>query len=214
MNRSHLPVVFALGLLAASMVSAAAAFGQEDSLKSNLTLAQEAVRAAAGEVLTRSGITAGEHVALRVEQGAESWITEQAFAAELKAAGHDVVLGGTVMPADGAVIEIRHPTISVRYTDPSEDGLFGTRRVRRTVAAEFSCMVASAPGANVRMSESLSRALSDTVRVDAVPGIEPAGLNSTRGELPQERFIDRIVEPFVIVGTTGVVVYLLFNIRS
>ena len=168
----------------------------------------------ATDLLARSGIAQGERIVLRVDAAPESWITRQSFAAALQQAGHVVAVADSAQRPEGTTIDIRAPSLSVRYTEPTEEGLFGTRRVRRTVSAEVSCLVTSLPAGTVRLSETVTRALSDSVRVDAVPGIESPGIGSTHGELPQDRFIDRIVEPFVIVGATGIAVFLLFNIRS
>src|ERR1043166_2546268 len=54
----------------------------------------------------------------------------------------------------------------------------------------------------------------DTVAVDEVQGLELAAAKTTHGELPSESFLDRVLEPVVIIGATGVSIYLFFHVRS
>jgi hypothetical protein len=165
----------------------------------------------AAEVLGRSSLAAGEKIFIRVEPAADSWITQEAFVQSARAAGHEVLLADS---AAAVRIEIRAPSVNVRYSDAFQDGLFGTRWSVRTAGAGFSCLVARGSERRVVVSDAFTASASDTVRVDDLPALESSSVASTRGAAPSEGFIDRIVEPFIIVGATGVAVYLLFNIRS
>lgn len=188
---------------------------QEDPLpRSNLDLQQEAIQSLAGEVLARTGIASGVRLSVRVDPGEEHWIAEHSFVAALRASGFEVALAESGRASDGVLIEIAGPVLGVRYSDPFRESFLGARKVARTVSARFACMVTTGPDGLLLLSETFSRSVSDTVRADDIPGIESFSLKSTRAVLPPDGFIDRIVEPFIIVGATGVAVYLLFNIRS
>lgn len=193
-----------------------AAYQEGAPPRTNLELQSVLVRALAVEVIDRAGIAAREPLALRISGGGEEeWITRQAFVTALRSSGFDVATGDGGAGHEGrARIELLGPVLSVHYSEPFQDGLFGTARVARDVSARFDCMVEGSPGGSVRLSDAFSRSHRDTVRLDELPVLESASLRSTRGELPHDRFIDRIVEPFIIVGATGVAVFLLFNIRS
>ena len=70
------------------------------------------------------------------------------------------------------------------------------------------------PFGEILSSKSISEEISDTVSVDDISTVEDPNINITHAELPTEPFIDKFVEPFVIIGATGVAVYLFFHVRS
>jgi hypothetical protein len=189
----------------------AQAFQAPAASRPNLDLQRELSTKLFAEVLGRSSLAAGERLYLRIEQVPEGWIAEQAFLQAARGAGFAVTLADSTAPV---TVDLRAPSTSVRYSDAFDDDVLGERRAVRTVSASFSCIVSASPRHDVRYSGAMSESLSDTVRVDEISSLESAGVKSTQGVPPSDSFIDRIVEPFVIVGATGVAVYLLFNIRS
>lgn len=176
-----------------------------------LDLQRALVMELASRVLERSSIGHGERILVRVDAVPERWITEQAFLQAARAGGYEVSLSDTTTPV---AVELRAPAVGVRYSDSFQDGFLGTRKTVRTVWAGFSCVVSAAPRGDVRLSYAFASSISDTVRVDDIPSLESSSVRSTQGSPPSDGFLDRIVEPFIIVGATGVAVYLLFNIRS
>jgi hypothetical protein len=104
--------------------------------------------------------------------------------------------------------------LNVRYNNMFKDGIFGAKHVEREVSVQYSSDLRNQLTDEILSSGTHSRMYTDTVAVDDIGSIENESINVTRGELPSEAFLDRFIEPFVIIGATGVAIYLLFHIRS
>ena len=94
------------------------------------------------------------------------------------------------------------------------EGMFGAKKVKRTVTAEMAYQTIDADTREMRANGTLTKSKSDTVFVDMVPDLETANVQSTHAVLPDDSVLDRIFEPVVIVGAAGVAIYLFFHIRS
>jgi hypothetical protein len=104
--------------------------------------------------------------------------------------------------------------LNVRYNNMFKEGIFGSKHVEREVAVQFSSDLRNQVTNEILTGGTHSRLYIDTVAVEDVGSIENESVSVTHGELPSEAFLDRFIEPFVIIGATGVAIYLLFHIRS
>lgn len=175
---------------------------------------QSLIEAIGRELLPSLSVPVGETIALSCQSGEEGWIVQQSLAAALTRAGMKVYVGRDSVPAPNLVVEVRSVALGVGYTDLSRDQVMGTRRITRTVSAAFVCLATDARTGKVLFSGTPARQLADTVSADDVPALESPTVRSTHADLPSGSFLDRMVEPFVILGATGIAVYLLFHVRS
>jgi hypothetical protein len=205
-------IAFVVALASLACAALGRADGDDSRARATLDVQRLAAQDLAAEALRRAGIAAGERVWLRVDAADDRWITEQAFLRAASAAGAAIGVGDSA--GQGTRVEVHAPVVRVRYGDAWQDGLFGRALTERTVAVEFSCTILPAGGGEVRLADQFTKSITDTVRVDDIASLETASVRSTQGEPPRESFLDRIAEPFLIVGATGVAVYLLFNIRT
>ena len=93
-------------------------------------------------------------------------------------------------------------------------GLFGKKYVNRSVKVSMQAQVIESETGNVLLSRHFTDEFHDTVVVDNVNLLEDENIPMTRAKLPDESLIDRFIEPIVIIGATGVAVFLFFHIRS
>jgi len=181
----------------------------------NLELLQGLLQSAAGEIASRSHVAAGDTVELRALEGADGWVVENSILRALKALECTVMVNRTASPAHSGVrVEIGPSTMGVRYDQMFRDGFFGAKKVRRRVSVSMTYQTVRARNGEILAADILERASTDTVAVDDVARLEDPTMKSTRGELPSDQFLDKVVEPFIIIGATGVAVYLLFHVRS
>jgi len=183
--------------------------------KSNLEIMQQAVQQITNEMLESARlVNAGDSISVRVQPRAESWIVEQALTKELKA--HQVVVYASQdsIALTKYVLHVPSMELNVRYNNMFKDGIFGSKHVEREVAVQFSGDLRNQVTNEILAGGTHSRLYTDTVAVEDVGSIENESISVTRGELPSEAFLDRFIEPFVIIGATGVAIYLLFHIRS
>ena len=192
-----------------------AMLASDDTLatSTNLEIQQNLIRSIAADIVARSGIAKEESIAVRFLPIEDGWIIENAFLKSLQLFGNTVSIGQE-NHSQSILIEVASAEVNVQYSDMHHDGFLGTKKVKRTLSARLDCKIIEGKSGVVRLSDTFQRSISDTVQVSDIEHLESTGIKSTTGTLPSETFLDRIVEPFIIIGTTGVVVYLLFNIRS
>ena len=153
-----------------------------------------------------------DSIALRCHAGDESWMVQNALGSSLKALGYQVFVDSVTNPR--ILAEIHPVSLTVHYDEIFRDGFLGSKNTRRTISVQLNCLLTNRTTGEVLYSGSPKRESVDTVSVESIPSIETAAIKSTHGELPSETFLDRIIEPVVLIGATGVAVYLFFHIRS
>lgn len=199
------------------VVSASAVCRQENgqaAVPSNLMVLQKLLGNVSRAILRGLAVRAGDSILLRVGGVEESWIVSNAVVAEMKSESLQVF-----QPAEGIggaryVLDITHAEVNVRYAGTFTESMFGAKKVQREVNAGFSSQVIDMRTNEIRYSGSLNDAQIDTVLIDEIERIETPGVKSTHAAAPPATLLDKIVEPFVIIGATGVAIYLLFHVRT
>ncbi len=202
----------------AMIFAAMSAVGQEQSgttaPKTNAEVMHMLVAGMVDRVLPNLSLHPGDSVALNIKPGQDEWLVEGGVAAALRRAGVSPYRQTDTTRNYSLILESRTPELTVRYLDGYREGLFGTKKVKRSILAGFS-LQATEPGSHrIVFSDMLRQQYADTVTTENVPSLESSSMQSTHGELPGENALDRVVEPFVIIGATAVAVYLFFHIRS
>lgn len=111
-------------------------------------------------------------------------------------------------------LEIFSSEMNVRYGNIFRDGMFGTQTVPRNVSVSVQYKCADLRTEQIVADGIFRKSAVDTVLVDEIPSLENPGVKSTHGDVPSGQFLDKIVEPFIIIGSAGVIVYLFFHVRS
>jgi len=166
------------------------------------------------EIIGRAHVRAGDTVSFRMRQVEDGWIAENAITSGLRASGCLVFAGPDSVRRTGYSVQLLSAALHVQYSDMYHDGFLGTRKVTRTVSAQVTCDVLRSDTREVVYSGSTAQESVDTVAVDNIPDLELPSARSTHAELPAESFLDRVLEPVVIIGATGVSIYLFFHVRS
>jgi hypothetical protein len=166
------------------------------------------------EIFAASHLVAGDSVAIRIVSHEYAWIAEQAIIARLKSLNCRVFMHGDSGVHPRYLFDVTSSSVQTRYHNMFRDGVFGTHRVEREIRAEISGRLENSSVHELLYGGSLSKNLSDTVDVDDIDAIEQEDIKATHGELPSADFLDRIVEPFIIIGAAGAAIYLLFHVRS
>jgi hypothetical protein len=162
---------------------------------------------------SRSGMRPGDTVDIRMRPEADGWITREAMTSAFRESGFQVFVGNDSSRRGGFQVQLHSSDLHVRYDDLHHDGFLGAAKVRRTVSAGVLCEITRAAG-EVVFSGSPSLEASDTVAADEISALELASAKATHAELPPERFLDKVLEPLIIIGATGISVFLFFHVRS
>ncbi|MBI5214251.1 MAG: hypothetical protein HY960_00700 [Ignavibacteriae bacterium] len=111
-------------------------------------------------------------------------------------------------------LQIISPDLKVKYDDSFRSGFLGETKARRTISLSFPFLIKESQTNKVLASSTLPYSYSDTVSVSMIPMLEQEGIPSTHAPLPEGSFFDKLLEPFIIIGATGIAVYLFFHVRS
>jgi len=104
--------------------------------------------------------------------------------------------------------------VSVLYGEGFSDGIFAGQRCRRTIDVELRLSVTRNDDGRVLWAGSEKASRSDTVYVSDIRGLQKSSLSISSGQEPAHSTLERLLEPLIIGGAAGVVVYLFFTIRS
>ncbi len=213
--RRYLPVVAALILSAA--VSHALPAGEDRKERSgdtNLQIIQKILGNLAEQILSEASVAPDAMIGLRIRQSAESWVTEHVLSERIAANGYKVKYAGDSENVAPFIFAVGDAGAKVNYSNPHRLGLFGRTCATRSIVVHFQAQIYNSQTGNILSGKLLTGDYRDTVFVDDIPLFENANVPMTKADLPDESFIDRFIEPFVIVGTVGVAVFLFFHIRS
>ncbi len=181
--------------------------------KTNLETMQDLLGRIAGELGNRSGMRSGDTVEVRTRPAEQGWIAREALTAAFRGSGIQVFVGSDSSKNGQFQLQLYTSDLHVRYDDLYHDGFLGAAKVKRTVSAGVVCDIVRSTG-ELAYSGSPSLESSDTVNADEVSGLELASAKVTHAELPPERFLDKVLEPLIIIGATGISVFLFFHVRS
>ena len=191
--------------------------GQEDSTsapRTNGLVIQNLIERSARRIIDEANLSRGTQLILKVQPAEDRWIVEQAVSSALLAAGC-VVRTDTAQAAEiPFAVGVKPAGISIMYGEAFRSGLFTARRSERTVSCVLAFEVTEPITGNIRLSKTVTETMHDTVETGQIPRLEDPASRSTQGVMPDEPLLDRIAEPLVIIGASGVIIYLFFHIRS
>ena len=192
----------------------AASGDSADTPRANILIIQSLIDRASRDVIERAKVLPGTPVLLRVQPASDRWIIEQALSSALLRAGCTVKTDSGTAGENSLAVGVQPLGISVGYGAAFRDGLFGTRRTPRTVNCVLAFVVTERNTGTIRLSRTVTETSSDTVEVGQIGQLEDPASRTTQGVRPDDPLLDRIAEPLVIIGATGVIIYLFFHIRS
>jgi len=201
--------VFSLSIVHAHLSAA------EQRTESNVGIFKRLAAEAAEEVTVNSHFRSGDSIHCRIAARPDSWIIESALLERLKSTGCTPFVGDSVAGLIGPyVLDVVYSQLDVRYEDSFREGIFGSKRTCRHLTVSVEYRSANARTGEILASGTLTKESRDTVAVDDLSSLEDPGVRSSHGVPPGDTFLDKIAEPFVILGAAGVVVYLFFHVRS
>ncbi len=104
--------------------------------------------------------------------------------------------------------------LKVRYDEPFHERLFGESKSQRVVTVTVPFTLSERQTGKVLRSETIEHVFADTVATGEISQLEQQHIPSTVAPLPDRSFFDKLLEPLLIIGSTGVAIFLFFHIRS
>ena len=189
--------------------------------KTNLELFESLLERINKEIVSQSKIGQHDCVIVKVRQSDDSWLVEQSLTSMLHDLGVQVFTDSSVRSETSNMdistrylVDVITLDMSIHYDAFFRVGFLGPKKARRTARISLAYQATRAPANEISSSGTVAQTSVDTVTVAAIPGLEHAAVKSTHAAVSDEDFLDRFLEPIVIVGATGVAVYMFFHIRS
>jgi hypothetical protein len=204
-------------MLASSLLACASlkiSEGDSQTPETNLQIIQKILGNLAEQVLNEATLPADAVVGLKVRQSLESWVTENALSERIAAHRYKVMYVRDSDSVAAFIFTVGDAGAKVKYSNTHRISLFGRKHTERLISVHIQSQVYNSQSGNILSGKMLTSEYKDTVFTDDISSLENADIPMTKAELPDESFIDRIIEPIIIVGTAGIAVFLFFHIRS
>jgi hypothetical protein len=204
-------------IISSAMLSFASLKINEDEERlpeTNLQIIQNILGNLAETILTEASLPSEATIGLKVRKTTESWITEQALSDRIISHRYNIIYTRDSDTAAPYIFTVGDAEARVKYSNPHRLNLFGRKRVERSVTVFFQSQIYESQTGKIRSGKMQTSEYRDTVYTDDISFLENADIPMTKAELPDESFIDRFIEPIIIVGTAGIAVFLFFHIRS
>ena len=191
------------------------ALGQQSgNQKSNIEVIHDLVQQIGRSIVSDSRMSAGDSLSVAIADGEGRMMVQGVLLETFRQSGQTVFLQSDTLPPKHFLVTVAAIHVNVRYDDMFRDGFLGSKKARRAISGRVECQVVRTGTNEVTYSNSPSGEFVDTIFVDDISKLERGASPSVRGELPSEEFFDRAVEPLIIIGATGVAVFLFFHVRS
>jgi len=186
--------------------------------KSNLTVLGELVGEAVDEALGRVGLPGASDVYLSQQgTGDASWLVQSIVLEKLTDLGHSVKTGGmpSVTEEEGRpAYEISYRIVSceVSYPRAWREWLVGTKKVERRAQVDLHFQVLDV-SRSIIWAGSARRERRDIVLGSRLPELATAGQAFTSPSAEPAGW-DKVLEPLVVAGIVGGLIYLFYTSRT
>ncbi|MDP1675367.1 MAG: hypothetical protein Q8L88_00765 [Bacteroidota bacterium] len=113
-----------------------------------------------------------------------------------------------------ATLELSVQESSVFFGELFTETFLGKKKVERRVRLIVNTTLSSSADGKILFSNQFSETNVDTVNFTDVEQMNNTSLPMTNFQKPELSFFDSVLEPAIVIFSTGVAVYLFFTIRS
>lgn len=166
----------------------------------------------ADSLIIQNGLKQGDTITFKMISTPNDWFVENQIIRAL----HDKNIIDVPSLASGAdsqtQIECGISRIFVSYSDIFRDGFLGSKKVSRLIGIELAGKIM---GQNKKdIIKPIFVTYKDTVLYSSINSLEEQNIPATKGEIPDDSIIERIIIPSVVVSTVAVITYLFFTLRN
>jgi hypothetical protein len=187
--------------------------------KGNLAVLRDLTREVMADAVDRMDIPSGSHVYMQqVDQHEASWLVQSVLLEELTDRGHAVMTGGMSAAEEGAetpeTYEVAYRIVSCETTFPRawREWVIGSRKVERRAAVDIQFQLSDASGA-ITWAGSVERERREIVPGSRVQELATPGQSFTAAEIEPGGW-DKVLEPVIVAGIVGGLIYLFYTSRS
>lgn len=153
-------------------------------------------------------------VVVSVDAETDQWFITHAIIAALQPELRKVYSRADSVHGPFIDITLHVLALGVDYGDERRNRSSGRNEVGRTVRTDIRYLVVRNPSKFILADKTFSRTCRDVIDESAITLMENPRIRCTQSANRRDSMLDKMVEPFFIIGATGLAVYLLFHVRS
>jgi len=179
--------------------------------KSNAEILYQVCREAAASSISDARIPDSSTIVLKIEDGESNRFFAQALTESFRQQFTSLF---TRKSTSGIEVSVAVGGISVVYGESFSDGFLSARKSERRIDLAVHMTATRNDDGKILWAKSKGASFVDTVYVDEIPELQLSSEHIAKGIMPHRPLMEKLIEPFIIVGAAGVAVYLFFTIRS
>ncbi len=166
----------------------------------------------ADSLISQNGLKQGDSVSFKMITTANDWFVENQIirALEEKNITNVPHIPSTEDPQ--IQIECAVSRLFVNYSDIFRDGFLGSKKVCRSIGLELSGKIFV--NKTLKTFQPIIATYNDTVLFSSIRSLEEQNIPATKGNIPDDTIIERLIIPTVVVSTVAVITYLFFTLRN
>lgn len=180
--------------------------------KSNYEIFQMLSFNLADSLIIHNGLKQGDSITFRMISTPNDWFVENQIIRAFQAKNIiDIPLLASGSESR-TQIECAVSKIFVSYSDIFRDGFLGSKKVSRLIGIELSGKVLDSN--KKKIIQTIFASHKDTVLFSSINSLEEQNIPVTKGVIPDDSIIERIIIPSVVVSTVAIITYLFFTLRN
>lgn len=162
-------------------------------------------------VFTHNQIPQQRAVFLSTEAFEYNWIPKQAVSNILKEKGHSIYED----KVDSALsLRISSFKSDIIYGSQFRESLFGQSKTERQIQIQVGFSLTDNNSKEILLNSLFQSMVRDTIFANMISIVEDKSIPLTIAPLPSGNYLDRLIEPILILGATGAAVYLFYHVRT
>ena len=126
---------------------------------------------------------------------------------------YKLLTGNSVNNADYDIV-FENTKLKTNYKDIFSSSFLSSKKVKRKIEVKYFNKIID-NSSNVEIySNNINESYEDDFLLDNLEQVENSSYEFTKGQLPEENLLDKVLIPAVVVGASAVAIILFFVIRS
>ncbi|MDZ7262519.1 MAG: hypothetical protein ONB05_10495 [candidate division KSB1 bacterium] len=196
-------------------------FGGEKLYPSNFSVLKEIAQITIQRILKEAALEPNQSIVIKksTTEEAQGWFIETQFIEVLRGGGFvsiSLIANQEEARIDSSrwVLEYKIIELGIKYLNPQRWRIFGKANLQRQSVINLSVRIYNERTGEVRWAGDLREEKTDEVPGRLINELENPAFPFTCSRIPAETGWGRILEPVLILGVTGGVIYLFYSFKS
>ncbi len=154
----------------------------------------------------------GDTATIAVSPVSYQWLLEKEMISSLKTQG--IAARFSSVDTSDLLFSLHPISVSIQYSEPFRHSFLSERVTERNISLNFSALISKKTTGEIYYSGDEYWSSTDTVAYDVIAQLENPEHPVSHGKFLQQNWYENYFEPFVVIGTTAIVIFLFFTVRS